>query len=392
MSDFSLTFDATPFLNGIKKITHGLSSIGDTSKQIEKNSSHLKDTMGSAINGLIAKVGALGGAYLGLRSILSNLPEIGKVWEIAGGIMKRNFFWPLRQEIAPYLQKFLNWTRDHRTLFVQWGQVLVNVFRTVKQTIMNLFEALRPIIETFGKRFKEIFGGSVKSVSDAVNIIAFRLFFLATMIIEYFRPVITMIDNIINAVWDLGAAFVEGLDVDSFNKSCAGILKTWRDMVIGLNSNDFGPVIESLKTISRYLGTMVNVFTKATEVIWRFLAAIGAAHDLSEMMNNLKSAVTPEERRQIKEGARTVGRGIYDFVVPSKKSGPTVNQAVEALKSNIYKTEKNINTPKAEVNINNLNLYGDKKEESQSQLFQMINDAIEKAMRNNLNKHGAAAQ
>ena len=391
MSDFSLTFDATPFLNGIKKITHGLSSIGDTSKQIEKNSSNLKDTMGSAINGLIAKVGALGGAYLGLRSILSNLPEIGKAWEIAGGIMKRNFFWPLRQEIAPYLQKFLNWTRDHRTLFVQWGQVLVNVFRTVKQTIMNLFEAIRPIIETFGKRFKEIFGGSVKSVSDAVNIIAFRLFVLATLIIEYFKPVIELFDNITDAIWEMGKSFLKGLRLEKLIMSFSRMVDSIKELTSSFKL-DLAPAIKIIIDSFEILGDSIYVIGITLEGIIKMLSAIGKAKNTSELFKNLKttSFYNPDQKKELKEMFKME-------IIPIEKGKEQTKEIIEkskieSLKTTNYKTEKNINTPKAEVNINNLNLYGDKKEESQSQLFQMINDAIEKAMRNNLNKHGASVQ
>jgi len=138
------------FLKGLGEISKKLESlVGTTEKSTQKIS---KGVSISAMSFLKINA-ALSFAKMGISKLMSNIPEIGQTFKIAGDVITRNFLWPLRQQLMPYLQKFLNWVRDHRAMFVRWGAVLVNVFQVVVQGVKSAINILKPFYEAAVKLF-----------------------------------------------------------------------------------------------------------------------------------------------------------------------------------------------------------------------------------------------
>jgi phage-related protein len=288
MNDLELTFNPNMFLDGIKKINDGLVSLNQkfqssadkmntaSTKASKVNKTNMADTgkgvklfsegMNSSLNGLLAKVGAIGAAYLGFKSILSRMPEIGQTFSIAGEILMKNLLWPLRQELMPYLQKVLDWVRENRFRFLQWGTVLVNIFRAIIQVGKAVIDALKPIFDAFSNVTKKMFGNSVKTISDLLNIVLFRLTVVALFMVEILKPVFRAIGKLIEVVYDLGKVFMD--NALNFDTSFLG---TWTEAFTSLShaiselideltkSEVAGPILDVLRTVMAMLGKTINI-------------------------------------------------------------------------------------------------------------------------------------
>jgi hypothetical protein len=146
--DVGFRFDPKPFLKGVNDAAGGIKSLGETTSKIASG-------MGKAFQWALVKVEALkiiGRSALG--TVKEFLPELGKTFNIAKDIFFKNFLWPLRQAIAPYLQKLLDWVRDNRTVFVKWGAVVANIFKVVVSIVKDLWgvlvsvaKAIAPIVK-----------------------------------------------------------------------------------------------------------------------------------------------------------------------------------------------------------------------------------------------------
>ncbi len=194
-TDIGFTFDAKPFEKGLDKVMKGMGKMENTASNVAKGVS-------KGFNSIIAKVGVLAGAFLSIRSALRKMPEIGKAFDIMKDTFLKNLLYPLRKEIMPLLQKMLDWTRDHRSLFVKWGQTLANVFKVVVRGFKTILEFADKVTKQIFNMTSELFGTTIKSFSDLLNILAFKiavvieyLRFLAIPIMNAFAPVIDTLKN-----------------------------------------------------------------------------------------------------------------------------------------------------------------------------------------------------
>ena len=207
-SDVSLTFDNKMFLKGLEGISKKLESlVGSTEKTTEKIS---KGVSISAMSFLKINA-ALSVAKMGISRLMSNIPEIGQTFKIAGDIITRNFLWPLRQQLMPYLQKFLNYVRDHRVMFVRWGSVLSNVFQVVVKGIKAAINILKPFYDAAMKFFKDIFGKTADSVDKIANMILFKIAAVIVYLEAVLKPSMVFIANIVFKILEAVKSFVEGL-------------------------------------------------------------------------------------------------------------------------------------------------------------------------------------
>jgi len=266
MTDATFTFDPSSFLNGIKSIVSamgqmerkGNESSGKIEKAIHANGKAISNVAGQ----LIKKVAGIAMAYMGLRAIMSRMPEIGRTWSIAGDIMMRNFLYPLRKEILPYLQKILDWTRDHRIMFVRWGNQLVNIFRIIKNIVSTLIDTLKRMWERLSEGLERIFGKSIKSMEDMVNIMMFKLSALCQFIMILLQPVFDFIIDSFVTMIQWVKAFTDGFVVgmgditpaltDVYNQFTR-LLTT----ITGLTQNN-NTLINSFKTLGAVLGMTVR--------------------------------------------------------------------------------------------------------------------------------------
>lgn len=221
MDDVQFTFDTLPFMNGIDKITKGMRAFGGVAvsmanaaggalssmlglfiNQTKKTGEEAEKAAKGAGSGMttwaIAKGMMLANIVMGLvkkafNFIKSGLPELSKTFSIAGDIFQRNFLWPLRKELTPYLQKVLDWARDSRGMFVRWGGYLVNVFRIVKNQVVMIIESIKVFLKGFSEIWEGAFGKTTKTFSDFMNILVFKiagtLIFLQSLLQPAFEAV-----------------------------------------------------------------------------------------------------------------------------------------------------------------------------------------------------------
>ena len=175
--DISLTFDSKPFLSAINQVGQSMTaSVGQFSAWTVAEGQLVADMVKRSVG-----------------KIAGYMPEIGRSFGMAGDIITRNLFWPLRKEIVPLLQKMLDWVRDHRAMFVQWGNVLVNIFRAVKTIVMSFIDLLKNMWERLSSGLERIFGKTQNTVMQTVNLILFKLTVVFMLIMQLMQPVIDFI-------------------------------------------------------------------------------------------------------------------------------------------------------------------------------------------------------
>lgn len=231
--DLAFTFDTDLFTNGIKKITRGMDSMQTSATTVARGIS-------KGFNVVIAKLAVIKGAFMSIKSSLNQMPEVGKAFGIAKNVFLKNLLYPLRKEIMPLLQKMMDWVRDNRTLFVKWGQTIANVFRSAISGFKTLLGWARSITKTLFGFINDMFGTTIKSFDDLLNIVSFKialvvefLKLLARPIMDALGPLTDMLKNtllvvlegvvslfgkIARFVVEIGTSFTEG-----FVKGITGI-------------------------------------------------------------------------------------------------------------------------------------------------------------------------
>lgn len=284
MDDVELTFNPKQFIDAIQQINSKMDAMVQNTK---KSAEGMSKSMQNALYGITAQVKQLIVQHIGLNAILAKIPEIGKTFEFLGNVFDRNLLWPLRKELAPYLQKVLDWARDHRNMFVKWGQTLANIFRGLVQVVKGVLEALKPIFQTFRKIFKDAFGSGVKDISDVLNILVFRVTVVALAIVEALYPVMNIFAKIIEVIYGLGKAFIEGFSegskvlgtwsevINGFAKSFDALMKA---IGVSLGSDGFGGFYDIVKKIMFILGDLtggaLKMFIRMATDILNILTAL----------------------------------------------------------------------------------------------------------------------
>jgi len=233
--DATFTFDTKAMQEFFSKMGNGMDSLSKNMKGFGNMVS------GGVKKGLLA-IGKLGIAFVGIKKLIGQIPEIGQTFKIAGDIAMRNFLWPLRKMLMPMLQGILNWVRDNRAMFVKWGQHLANIFKGVITIIKGVFTAVKSVIDGIMKGVFKAFGGTVKSLDEFMNIMTFK-----------FNALMMFFSMILNEIGKAVGSFFEGfLDTAS-------------------------PVIDIIQELLSYLGDMfgdVNLTTDAFKTLGKIAGAI----------------------------------------------------------------------------------------------------------------------
>jgi len=204
--DVAFGYDPRPFMKGLGVVTKGL---GDLTKKV------------TGIAGQITRRFLLVGAAIKagqalIKQFNKYVPEVGRAFSTAGSIFFKNFFWPIRKMLMPMLQDMLDWVRDHRTLFVKWGAVLANIFRSIVGLGRQLLGVFRSIIDSVGPAFKRLFGGSFQDFLNIVTVkMAVALEFMGRLMKTIFGNLGTYLPEIVDnikrfatAIWDLVSGFL----------------------------------------------------------------------------------------------------------------------------------------------------------------------------------------
>lgn len=206
--DVAFGFDPRPFLNGLKSVEQGL---GNLTKRVV-------GVAGQMTRKMIGVGLAIAGARAVMNHLRNAMPEVGQAFKIAGEIFWKNLAWPLRKLVVPMLQKMLDWVRDNRTRFVQWGQAVANVFKAVVFYVRTFYNMLKEVVSSLGPAFQRIFG---KNMADFLNVLSLKVAFIMDFVSRIARELAIRIkelgERLVNAgildlakaLWDIVLALVE---------------------------------------------------------------------------------------------------------------------------------------------------------------------------------------
>jgi len=235
-------FNVSPFINGIKRIGDGMASMRGMAENVGKS-------MTKALNSAIMKVGSIVVAIKGFGAALKYMPEVGQAFGIAKDVFMKNLLWPLRQQIMPMLQRMLDWVRDNRARFAQWGATLANVFRTVLTVAKTLYGVFKQLLDVVGSAFQRAFRSNFKNFDEFLNVLSFKV----SAVIVYMGMLAK------DLIKDFKPAFDWILDVGG--------------SILGF----FGNLIKSWTTANDQGKSLWTVFDKMGQTLGIIAGAIGAA-------------------------------------------------------------------------------------------------------------------
>lgn len=344
MDDFVFTFDVNPFMSAIDQISKGFEVLKEsvkgfdhtskqeadqaashTAKVVKNNTKELKkhtevsisnfsDNASKMINKLITRIAALGSAYLGFRALLKYIPEIGTAFQSMSKIFLNNFLWPLRQYLLPLLQKMLGWVRDNRAMFAKWGTVLVNAFKTVHEIVKGLFGVVKSFLSGFSDTFKRLFGTTVKSISDIINILMFKITVVAQFLISVLKPVFEKIGEWVAVAVKAISQFVKGIS-QGFGKITEpfGLIRDLlRDIVTDLSGSTEKTMnwAEGFRKAGLIVGgvlrTLVSGVTEAIDVMYMLMQTLSQAIKFTSMF--FSGASAEDFKKQWKEAGNIYGK------------------------------------------------------------------------------------
>lgn len=245
------TFDTSPFLRGLKKVTEGIGGL-------QKSAGNMAKNVSSGVVNAVKKIGLLTLAFKGVQSAIREMPEIGKTFQIAKGIIMKNLLFPLRKAVFPLLQKFLNWVRDNRAMFVKWGQTLVNVFTTVVSAVGKVIDIGNRLMKTFAGFIGRVFGTEIRSFQELLNILSFK-----------FAVVIEFISSLLGKVGDTMGPIIKVI-ADNIGKILDPVMKIAGhiiDIVSGLfdMKNDGSSLVDIFRNIMNFVGDAATFVAEMVE-------------------------------------------------------------------------------------------------------------------------------
>lgn len=260
--EIEFPFDISSFM---KKAVEMEKAITTTSGKMELLGKTISKSVSKGVMVATAKIKLLVNAF---KAVGKNMPEIGQTFKMVSDIMSKEFFFPIRQQIMPYLQKMLDWTRDHRALFAKWGTTVAGVFKTVITVGKELFQIIKNITTTLVNSLQKSLGTSFKSLDDFMNVLAVKLTVVAILIKDAMGNLLTAITPTFEYIITVGAK-VLGFFTD--------LISSWME----LNENG-----NSLQTV---LNKMFGVFDKIVRVIGDALTSFfeGLVEPLKKLMTPL---------------------------------------------------------------------------------------------------------
>ena len=414
MDDFTFTFDVEPFKTAIEQISKGFEalkqSVGqgldmvenksgetvqNTVNQVKKSGKQLKKNMDinvanfsdnskKMINSLITKLGLLAAGFFSIRKALQYIPEVGRAFKHAGDIALRSFLWPLRRQLIPLLNKMLAWVRDHRAMFVRWGTVLANAFRTVFTIVKGIIGVVKTLVDSFISKFELIFGKTTNKLSDVMNILMFKFTVMIEYLLAVLKPVAEKIGSLAAYIAGLFKDFFEGFkeglgDITPFigdiTDSLSGL---WR--VLNKINTSGGLLNKTFRTLGQILGIVlqpvlafiaqsIDFLSNSIENLIYGIDILKAmkAGDIGEIarLREERKKISDELTQRTRERWSGVGTGMLEslkglrdiWVTPKKETSRNeiikepIRVPAKTENKNI-KLEAKIDMGKTEININ----------------------------------------
>ena len=254
-------FDVIGFQKAVNQMSNSVSSI---ETKLNKFGSTMQKSVSKGIMFAAAKIGLL---VKGFKSMMKNMPEIGQAFKIAGDIMSKEFFFPIRQLIMPYLQKMLDWVRDHRTLFAKWGQAVADSLKIVINVGKTLWNTLKDVVGILTNSLQKGLGTSFKSLDEFISVLQVKLAFVTLFIGDAIKAMVEKIAPTFEYIVEKGSEIL---------RFFASLASSW----LTLNSNG-----DSLATV---LDKVYQVFDKIVHVVGDSLAGF-----FEGLIPPLKNLMTP---------------------------------------------------------------------------------------------------
>lgn len=254
-------FDVKGFQKAVNQMSESISTM---ETKLNKFGSTMQKSVSKGIMFATAKIGLL---IKGFKSMMKNMPEIGQAFKIAGDIINKEFFFPIRQQIMPYLQKMLDWVRDHRALFAKWGQAVADVLKTVIDVGKTLWNTLKDVTEILTNSLQRGLGTSFKSLDEFVSVLQVKIAFVTLLIGDAVKAMVEKIAPTFEYIIEKGSEIL---------RFFASLASSW----LTLNGNG-----DSLITV---LDKVYQVFDKIIHVVGDSLAGF-----FEGLMPPLKNLMTP---------------------------------------------------------------------------------------------------
>ena len=259
--ELEFPFDINSFMSKVAQMEKSVSNI---SSRMDKFGKTMISSVSKGIMFATAKIKLLVGAFKG---VTKNIPEIGQSFEIASDIISKEFFFPIRQEITPYLQKMLDWVRDHRSLFAKWGSTVASIIKVVISVGKQLWEVFTNVARVLTDTLQRGLGTSFKSIDEFINILSVKVAVITLLLGDLLSAMLQRITPTFEYITSKGAE-VLGFFGD--------LLSSW------LNLNENG---DSLFTV---LDKIYNIFDKIIRIIGDSLSGF-----LEGLLDPLKKLMTP---------------------------------------------------------------------------------------------------
>ena len=257
--------DEVEFPFDIKGFQRAINQMSKSVSSIETKLSKFGNTMQKSVSkGIIFATAKIGLLVKGFKSMMKNVPEIGQSFKMASDIMNKEFFFPIRQQIMPYLQKMLDWVRDHRALFAKWGQAVADVLKTVIDVGKTLWNTLKDVVEILTNSLQKGLGTSFKSLDEFISVLQVKMSFVTLLIGDAIKEMFNKISPTFEFIIEKGSEIL-----DFFTS----LVSSW------LSLNDNG---DSLAIV---LGKVYDVFDRIVHIIGNALS--GFFEGLVEPLKNL---------------------------------------------------------------------------------------------------------
>lgn len=305
MNDVTLTYDPNPFLNGFKQIASSLNSLDNNFQNFSNNSEKRTQKVSASFfqitKAVIIAQTAISLMRKAVSKITENIPELGASFKIAGDVISKNLLWPLRQQLAPLLQGMLNWVRDNRAMFLAWGNVIANIFRVIKGMVVGVWDALKTFWNTFTKAISRSMGTTVKSISEIINLILFKIAVVAAYATAVLQSLAAPIGNLFASLINMVSAFANGF-MAGFG-SISGVLDNFfglvRDVIgIFAEAGQEKGFLNLLKDIGAIIGWLVG--TGLDSLITSVRQAIKGFQMLFDVVGIIKAKISGSKEDQEK--------------------------------------------------------------------------------------------
>lgn len=269
-----LTYDTKPFEKAMNKMSGSFDGFTTNMVKETKKTQKVTAKSGKAIGASFMKLSMIIGVVVAgvglIKKAIQGIPEFGASFKIAGDIIQRNLLYPLRMFMLPYLQKMLDWVREHRTMFVKWGGIIVNVFKMIKVGFDILIKVLKSFTDGFKKVISDVFNLSIKNIMDLFNLAIFKITALLMILEAKISPITKAIGGLFATITKLFLDFVS-----SFIEGTLSVLEqfdVWND--VKTIFQDISSILKEFEPIMKPLGKLFGIVFGVTLLVpLRLIAA-----------------------------------------------------------------------------------------------------------------------